>query len=100
MRGLVHEGFIGIEVQDTGIGIPKDDIPRLARPFEQVESAHSRQHGGTGLGLALTKSLLEAHAGRLEIDSELGVGTIVRALIPLRQSKKLRAEDDLKNAAE
>lgn len=100
LRGFVHGEFIGIEVQDTGIGIPKDDIPRLARPFEQVESAHSRQHGGTGLGLALTKSLLEAHGGRLEIDSEFGVGTIVRALIPLRQSARKDAQRDMKDAAE
>jgi len=101
MRGSVQDDCIAIDVQDTGIGIPKEDIPRLARPFEQVESAHSRQHGGTGLGLALTKSLLEAHGGRLEIESEFGVGTIVRALIPLRQPKKpAKSQEDMKDAAE
>ncbi|MET0545679.1 MAG: ATP-binding protein, partial [Caulobacterales bacterium] len=97
LRGSLQDDMIAIEVQDTGIGIPKDDIPRLARPFEQVESAHSRQHGGTGLGLALTKSLLEEHKGRLEIESEFGVGTIVRALLPLRQPV---AAPELKRAAE
>jgi two-component system cell cycle sensor histidine kinase PleC len=72
-----------ISVKDTGIGISREDIGRLARPFEQIESQHSKTQQGTGLGLALTKSLVEMHDGALEIESEPGKGTTVSFLLPL-----------------
>ena len=67
---------------DTGIGIAKADIPRVLQPFVQLESALSRKHDGTGLGLALAKEITELHGGRLSISSELGVGTIVEISLP------------------
>ena len=67
---------------DTGRGIPADALPRLARPFEQVDTELSRNTSGTGLGLALTKSLVEMHGGRLEIESEVGRGTMVAIHLP------------------
>jgi two-component system cell cycle sensor histidine kinase PleC len=73
-------------VQDTGIGIARDDLARLARPFEQVESQHSKTQQGTGLGLALTKALVEMHDGNLELDSVSGEGTRVSFILPVRQS--------------
>ena len=78
------ETGVTISVVDTGCGIPKDHLPRLGRAFEQVDMALSRKNGGTGLGLALTKSLAEMHGGRVEIDSEEGRGTIVTVFLPLR----------------
>jgi len=75
-----------VSVQDTGIGIAKDDLVRLAKPFEQIESQHSKTQQGTGLGLALTKSLVEMHGGTLDMDSEPGVGTMVSFTLPYRQS--------------
>ncbi len=75
-----------ISVQDTGIGIAKDDLSRLARPFEQVETQHAKTQAGTGLGLALTKSLVEMHGGLLEMHSIPGEGTTVSFTLPLRQS--------------
>lgn len=74
----------GIEVRvvDTGRGIPSDALPRLARPFEQVDTEFNRNTSGTGLGLALTKSLVEMHGGRLEIESEVGRGTMVAIHLP------------------
>jgi two-component system cell cycle sensor histidine kinase PleC len=80
------DGGVTISVIDTGVGIPKEHLPRLGRAFEQVDMALSRQNGGTGLGLALTKSLAEMHGGRLEIDSEEGRGTIVSIFLPARAS--------------
>lgn len=71
-----------ISVSDTGIGISEDDIARLAQPFEQIDSQHSRQHEGTGLGLALSKSLVELHGGKFAITSKLGEGTTVTFTLP------------------
>ena len=68
---------VRISVRDTGIGIAEADLSRLARPFEQIESQHSKTQQGTGLGLALTKSLVERHGGALDIESQSGVGTTV-----------------------
>lgn len=73
---------IVISVSDTGIGISEDDLQRLAQPFEQIDSQHSRQHEGTGLGLALSKSLVELHGGKFAITSTLGEGTTVTFTLP------------------
>ena len=78
---------VKISVRDTGIGIAPHDLARLARPFEQIESQHSKTQQGTGLGLALSKSLIEMHGGVLEIESQPGVGTTVSFLLPVRQSR-------------
>ncbi|MEO0466416.1 MAG: PAS domain-containing sensor histidine kinase [Pseudomonadota bacterium] len=72
-----------ISVIDTGIGIPRDQISRLGRPFEQVTETRDRNFEGTGLGLALTKSFAEMHGGRLAIASEVGKGTRVSIYLPL-----------------
>jgi two-component system cell cycle sensor histidine kinase PleC len=71
-----------LRVVDTGCGIPPEHLPRLARPFEQVEQELTRTNAGTGLGLALTKSLTEMHGGKLSIQSEVGRGTIVTITLP------------------
>jgi two-component system cell cycle sensor histidine kinase PleC len=71
-----------IHVSDTGIGISEQDIARLAQPFEQIDSQHSRKHEGTGLGLALSKSLVELHGGNFKISSVLGEGTTVTFTMP------------------
>jgi two-component system cell cycle sensor histidine kinase PleC len=71
-----------IQVADTGIGIPEEDLHRVGRPFEQIENQHSKVHQGSGLGLALSKSLIELHGGTLRIDSVLGKGTTVSFTLP------------------
>jgi two-component system cell cycle sensor histidine kinase PleC len=75
---------VRVSVADTGIGISAKDLERLAQPFEQVEGQHSKSTQGTGLGLALTKSLIELHGGAMTIDSEPGRGTTVWFDLPLR----------------
>ena len=77
---------VRISVQDTGIGISARDLDRLARPFEQVESQHSKTTQGTGLGLALTKSLVELHGGLLDLKSTPSQGTVASFSLPVRQS--------------
>ncbi len=74
-----------VSVTDTGIGIAPEDLARLARPFEQVEGQHSKTTQGTGLGLALTKSLIELHGGELTMESEPGRGTTVSFDLPIRR---------------
>ncbi len=69
-------------VRDTGIGIAAKDIDRVLRPFEQVESALSRRHGGTGLGLPYSKKVIEIHGGKLILASLVGSGTTVRVELP------------------
>ena len=74
---------VAIEVADNGIGIPRDEIPRLLRPFEQIDDAEHRGREGTGLGLALSNALVELHRGSLTIDSDPGGGTTVTVRLPL-----------------
>lgn len=76
---------VRVAVTDTGIGIAAEDLARLARPFEQVEGQHSKTTQGTGLGLALTKSLIELHGGTLTLESEPGRGTTVSFDLPIRR---------------
>lgn len=76
---------VRLAVTDTGIGIAPEDLARLARPFEQVEGQHSKTTQGTGLGLALTKSLIELHGGALVMESEPGRGTTVSFDLPIRR---------------
>ncbi|MDA8708542.1 ATP-binding protein [Hellea sp.] len=83
-----------IRVSDTGIGISQEDIERLAQPFEQIDSQHSRQHEGTGLGLALSKSLVELHGGNFTIESVVGQGTTVMFTLPNRPAEKKTAAGD------
>ena len=89
VRAEVRQDTLGervrVSVSDTGIGINKEDLTRLAQPFEQVESQHSKTTQGTGLGLALTKSLIELHEGALEMESTPGEGTTVSFILPIRR---------------
>ncbi|MGE5502744.1 MAG: ATP-binding protein [Ignavibacteriales bacterium] len=80
-------GRVRVAVKDTGIGIPQEDLQRLARPFEQVESHLARTTSGTGLGLALTKSLVEMHNGDLHLESTPGEGTTVSFALPVHQQQ-------------
>jgi signal transduction histidine kinase len=73
---------IRIEIEDTGIGIPNEHIERVLRPFEQVERALSRRHGGTGLGLPFSKKIAELHGGSFIVKSEVDKGTRVTVRLP------------------
>jgi len=72
-----------IEITDTGIGMHKKDIPTALAPFGQIGSLMTREQPGTGLGLPLVKAFMEYHGGRLELESEVGVGTVTRLLFPV-----------------
>ena len=70
-----------IEVEDTGIGIPKDDLEHVFERFYRVDKSHSRQTGGTGLGLAIVKHIVEYHDGSIGLESELDKGTKITIII-------------------
>ena len=82
VRGRTRRGRVTIAIEDNGIGIPKDALHKLGRPFEQVESQLTKRHQGSGLGLAIAKSLAELHGGRMRIRSVLGTGTVVVVRLP------------------
>ena len=73
---------VTLRVTDTGIGIPSRDISRIFERFYRVDRARSRETGGTGLGLAIVKHVVDNHGGRLEVESELGLGTTFRITLP------------------
>ena len=78
----LSSGMVEVAVRDTGVGVPKADLPRLTERFYRVDKARSRELGGTGLGLAIVKHLVLAHGGDLGIESELWKGTTVRFTLP------------------
>ena len=93
VRGQVTGHCITLSIADTGIGIARDALARLGRPFEQVESQLTKSHQGSGLGLAISKSLVELHGGRMRIRSTLGKGTIVVVRLPLEPQCLLPREE-------
>ena len=79
---------------DSGIGMTSDEILMALEPFRQIDSRLSRKYDGTGLGLPLTKHLLELHGGRLEIASTPGVGTAVTMRFPAARLHRSYAQED------
>ncbi len=93
VRGRATDQCIVLAIADTGIGIAKDALARLGRPFEQVESQLTKSHQGSGLGLAIAKSLVELHGGRMRIRSTLGKGTLVVVRMPMYPQCQLPKEE-------
>lgn len=79
---LEEAGFALLSIQDTGIGMPEKSLPSIFDRFYRVDKARSRDEGGSGLGLSICKYIVEAHKGKIEVESELGVGTRFKIRIP------------------
>jgi two-component system phosphate regulon sensor histidine kinase PhoR len=82
VRAARVDGQVSIAVTDTGIGIPQADQERIFERFYRVDAARSREVGGTGLGLSIAKHLVEAHGGRIRVESEVGRGSTFTLLLP------------------
>src|SRR5476649_2042933 len=93
VRGRAADGCIVLGIADSGIGIARDALASLGRPFEQVESQLTKSHQGSGLGLAIAKSLVELHGGRMRIRSTLGKGTLVVLRLPTYPQCQLPKEE-------
>ena len=99
VRGRQSRGTTTIAIKDTGIGIEKEALRKLGRPFEQVESQLTKSHQGSGLGLAIAKSLTELHGGRMRIRSAPGLGTLVVIRLP-RGPQPAARENNERQAAQ
>ncbi len=82
--------FIEISVSDTGIGIKEEDLPRLLRPFQQLETPLTKQYAGVGMGLALAGKLIEAHGGAIRVESEYGKGSRFIFTLPVGGNKGMQ----------
>ncbi|HEY8342968.1 MAG TPA: HAMP domain-containing sensor histidine kinase [Calditerricola sp.] len=79
---IAKEEWVVCEVHDEGPGIPAEDQPYVFERFYRVDKARARRRGGSGLGLAIAKAIVQAHGGRIEVESALGQGTTFRVLLP------------------
>ncbi len=91
---------LSITVEDTGVGIGEDDLPRLGEAFFQARASYDRRHDGTGLGLSIVKGLVRLHGGDMDIHSRLGEGTRVTVRLPVNGGGARRPADPIKLVSE
>ena len=95
----VEDEYLAITVTDTGIGIPQESFERIFASFQQADGSTAREYGGTGLGLSVTKQLVELHGGKMGLQSEVGKGSRFSFTLPLVDDPSLTAES-LQNAGQ
>lgn len=83
LSSTIRSGALEISVQDKGPGIPEEELPLIFERFHWVDKTRSRKLGGAGLGLAIARSIIEAHGGRIEVESQVGLGTTMTIVLPL-----------------
>jgi cell cycle sensor histidine kinase DivJ len=83
VRACRDGAVMTISVEDTGVGIAAEDLPKIGQPFFQARAAYDRRHDGTGLGLSIVQGLVTLHGGDLDIASRLGEGTRITVRLPV-----------------
>jgi signal transduction histidine kinase len=83
LRAFKDNGWICLQVEDTGIGIAKEDLTKIFERFQQVDGSNARKQEGTGLGLAITRHLVEMHGGSIKVKSDLGKGSTFTVRLPV-----------------
>jgi two-component system phosphate regulon sensor histidine kinase PhoR len=89
VSAVLHEEYLEVRISDTGVGISTEEIPKIFDKFYRVKHPETRQVIGTGLGLSIVKAIIEAHRGSVEVESEPGVGTTFRVLLPIISEGKI-----------
>ncbi|MFZ5800253.1 MAG: sensor histidine kinase, partial [Candidatus Omnitrophota bacterium] len=82
ISAAVKDGYVQIDICDTGVGIPEKDLARIFERFYRVDKGRSRELGGTGLGLSIVKHIVLAHGGEVRVESVLGQGSTFSFTIP------------------
>jgi two-component system phosphate regulon sensor histidine kinase PhoR len=85
LKGYVDKNNYVIEVSDTGIGIPEEEKEKIFTRFYRIDTARSRDTGGSGLGLSIIKNVIRKHEGFIEVSSEVGKGTTFKVSIPMKK---------------
>ena len=88
-NGARASRYAQIAITDTGIGIKEEDLPKLFEKFRQLDASHNRKYEGTGLGLALTKQLVELHGGTVHVSSTYGAGSTFVFTLPLADGPEM-----------
>ncbi len=86
VRAVLKDREVEVSVQDSGYGIPSNELDRIFERFYTVDKARSRELGGTGLGLSIVRHFVLAHNGRIWVESELNRGSVFRFTIPVKRS--------------
>ena len=94
MKGSCMESFYEIKIVDNGRGIPAEEISRITEAFYMVDKSRSRKEGGAGIGMALCQKIILLHNGKLNIESRLGEGTVIKVLFP-REDTGLKQRDGI-----
>jgi len=89
IRTTIENGYVIVEISDTGIGIPKDKLPFIFEQFYQVKGDKSQKTYGTGLGLSIVKKIVEAHSGIIKVTSEPGKGSTFKVFLPRVENKEV-----------
>jgi PAS domain S-box-containing protein len=90
-----EEDYLWIRVTDTGIGIPEKHLPKVFDRFYQVDSSTTRRYGGTGIGLAIVKNIIEGHRGTISVNSELNKGTIFTFSLPVTYHELMPEKEEI-----
>ncbi|MCL6519729.1 MAG: PAS domain-containing protein [Armatimonadetes bacterium] len=98
ITGTSKDGMVTISVADQGMGIPKDHLPKVFERFHRVDNRDTREVGGTGIGLYLVKHLVEAHGGKIWVESELGKGSTFTFTLPITPPSEEEEETKEKEA--